>query len=208
MEMQKDFESLLQILEEKTGKLYTLSLHEVGTPNDKDIVFGKLSERTCKWKIVMNRQRKKFGLSSDMVDMDEDLMLLNGVYNSYDEMNLAITRLRLDNAVELYRLGKGGSLASYKEIPTPEGKIMWELTCGACGKTMKKSEYIRNMCQTRDCYRRNAIPTAPGAISCNNFEYLVPPTILDGVHAGDGEIYHRGPGSIAIITTLGKIVKC
>jgi len=214
--------------------MFTLTLHKIGTYSNDDLVVGKLEDRTCHWKVEIYPQRRKFhgeqhqfwppNTPPEQVDRDiaedqkevytePDLFKLNGIYPSYEALREALTELRLSNAVELFELGHGGSVKSYRKLgyrvvahQDDERKYrIWETTCGHCGSVQEHIFMVNNICQNHECSVRNAVPTAPGTILGNNFEYLIPETILDGLHAENGKIYHCTMGRMGMITNLGVI---
>jgi hypothetical protein len=201
------------------GRLFTLTLHEIGEPINKDVVVGTMETRKCRWMVNILRERTRLWDEKSTlrdhptVPMEPDLLKLEGTYDNIADITNAIIELRLSNAVELFTLNRGGSLKSYRKYVNGNDGVQWELTCGLCGgKSTWTSRDQRNVCLNEidnlKCLYRNAKPCPPGRIICNNYGYLVPTTMLDEIVVCDGRILHSTGESVDIITKIGTIKPC
>lgn len=243
MSIKQLLEDTLRTIEMKGDKIYTLTLHEIGTYSNDDIVVGRVEDRTCQWKVEIYKQRDKFhherksswkgGTPKEVieqeiaednkkVDMEEDLFFLNGVYNSFEEIEDKIQELRLKNAVELYETEGQGSLKAYRRVGEEENtweqehcnegkkvRTVWETTCGVCND-VQKSRDPNCICQGtlesgEYCSNSHAKKMPDGVVLCNNFSYMIPQTILENISVNDGKIYYSTGGSFSVLTELGKI---
>lgn len=138
LSLRDTLERTLQDIEEKTGKQYTLTLHEIGKPCNDDLQVGDVDHRKCRWKVEIFPERKLFCWEENPVidhepyvepvkPTEQVLFKLNGIYDSYDDIRTAIVELRLSHAVEM------GNLKSFQKFVGD--KVEWELTCGVCGHT-------------------------------------------------------------------------
>jgi len=192
--------------------------------SNDNIVVGRVEDRACEWKVEMNTEREMFSWERNKLSIPQnaseeemkafyyqktpiepDLLVLNGVYDSYQAIKEAIIELRLKNAVELCEKKGKGSLKSYRKIGVEEcrewdtnKKIMktaWETVCGECGY-IQTGVNPMELCQ-------NVSWNGPKLCKAR---CLIPPTILDGVRVSNGSIYHSGGGSFSICTELGRVV--
>ena len=113
-------EQILYSIEKETGKLFTLTLHDM---HDRtDTVIGGLEERNCKWQVVMNTHRKKkFSIDNTVFPMEIEIQRLNGVYDTYTDIKKALNKIRVDLALEMK------SILSYR---VKDDKFFVKCLCG------------------------------------------------------------------------------
>jgi hypothetical protein len=120
-ELRETMMALLDTIEKKNEKIYTLELREIGTwRSDQDIKVGQVEERRCRWRVsVLEKMPRHSRFPETILQM---LLPLNGIYESYEQIRSKIkdvpTRgIKAENGL-IYHTGPG-SLS----IQTPLGSI-------------------------------------------------------------------------------------
>jgi len=134
--------NLLAQIEEETKKMYTLTLHEIGQVTNTDLIVGRPEERKIKWRVVVNKTLKRLR-DEDTTSMPSYVFALEGVYNSYQEIEIAIQKLG-------YERGLQAELKSYS-YTLQDGVPFWTLICKRCDHSMT-GKHPGNMCQ--ECWKR------------------------------------------------------
>lgn len=200
-DLEQQLRTVLSEYETKSGKMFTLTFKEIGTSKNPAVI-GDAEERKCKWRVEVGSMRPPFDyeyfkkshhedlgdadpFSTPTIPTEPALLELNGVYDSYEAIREAITKIRLDNAHEMYILGKS-CLKSWRKTATG-----WETTCGKCNTT------VDNWCATTLCQHCKGYDNLP----------LVPDTFLNSINVEDGKIIYNTGGSVNVVTFLGKIIK-
>jgi len=182
--------STLKIIESKTGKLHTLTLHTYAREMS-EIEAKTLDERKVRWRVKMNdTYQGSWREKSETKPMNPTYRLLEGEYDSYEDIKLKITELQFQHALNQ------GYVKSYER----KGD-MFHWVCSTCDfADFTKGPYINRLCQG------NCRKWIVDRMTKRESHYIFSPSDpWEDITLNDGYIYLSSGGSIGLLKELGRI---